>query len=100
MLIHQLPLDAAITTLRSARTGLSPADAAARQREFGANRIDRLPATPLVVRFIGQFTHFFAILLWIAALLAFVADLRMPGQGMATLAIAIIVVIVINGAFV
>jgi calcium-translocating P-type ATPase len=99
MLIHQLPLDAAITTLRSARTGLSPADAAARQREFGANRIDRLPATPLVARFISQFTHFFAILLWVAALLALVADLRMPGQGMATLAIAIIVVIVINGAF-
>jgi len=99
MLIHQLSLDAAFATLRSSPAGLSHADALARRREFGANRIERLPSTPLVLRFAGQFTHFFAILLWVAALLALVADLRMPGQGMATLAIAIVAVIVVNGVF-
>jgi magnesium-transporting ATPase (P-type) len=99
MLIHQLSLDAALATLRSGPKGLSGPEAATRMRQFGANRIERLPATPVAVRFVSQFTHFFAILLWVAALLAFVADLRMPGQGMATLAIAIVVVIVINGAF-
>jgi calcium-translocating P-type ATPase len=99
MLIHQLSLDEAFATLRSAPGGLSPTEAAARRVEFGSNRIERLPGKPLAVRFISQFTHFFAILLWVAALLALIADWWMPGQGMATLAVAIVAVIVINGAF-
>ena len=54
MLIHELPLDAAFTTLRSGPTGLSRADAAARRLEFGPNRIERLARTPLAIRFLGQ----------------------------------------------
>jgi sodium/potassium-transporting ATPase subunit alpha len=99
MLIQQLPLDAAFATLRSGSVGLTRAEALQRLHEFGLNRIERLPTAPLVIRFIGQFTHFFAVLLWVAALLAFVADVQMPGEGMATLAVAIVAVIVINGAF-
>ena len=99
MLIHQLPLDAAFATLRSVPAGLSQADAAARRLEFGPNRIERLARTPLAVRFLRQFTHFFAALLWVAALLALIADWWMPGQGMAMLAAAIVAVIAINGAF-
>ena len=95
----QLPLDAAFAAVRSAPPGLSHADAAARRLEFGPNRIERLRQTPLAVRFLRQFTHFFAALLWAAALLALVADQWMPGQGMATLAAAIVAVIAINGAF-
>ena len=99
MQIHQLPLDAAFATLRSRAAGLSPDEAASRRREFGPNRIERLRSTPVAARFLRQFTHFFAALLWLAAILALVADRFMPGQGMATLAIAIVAVIVINGAF-
>ena len=99
MRIQQLTIDDALATFRSGPTGLSHAEAAARRREFGANRIERVASTPLAIRFIGQFTHFFAVLLWAAALLAIVAQLRMPGQGMATLACAIVAVIVINGVF-
>src|SRR5678815_2701733 len=99
MLIHQLPLDVAFATLRSAPEGLSPEEVAKRRVEFGPNRIERLPATPVAIRLVRQFTHFFAVLLWVAALLALVADWWMPGQGMATLAIAIVTVILINGAF-
>jgi len=99
MLIHQLPLDVVFATLRSAPQGLSPEEAAKRRVEFGPNRIERLPQTPVAVRLVRQFTHFFAVLLWVAALLALVADWWMPGQGMATLAIAIVTVILINGAF-
>jgi calcium-translocating P-type ATPase len=99
MLIHQLPLDAAFATLRSGPAGLSREDVAARRIEFGPNSIERLPTAPLFTRFIAQFTHFFAVLLWVAALLALIADFQMPGQGMAILGIAIVGVIVINGAF-
>ena len=99
MPIPELPLDAAFATLRSTAAGLSTVDAVARRLEFGPNRIERLPTTPLSVRFVSQFTHLFALLLWAAAFLAFIADLRMPGQGMATLATAIVAVVLINGAF-
>ena len=99
MLIHQLPLDSAFSTLRSTPTGLSRQEAASRRREFGPNRIESIPTTPPFTRFISQFTHLFAALLWVAAFLAFVADLHMPGQGMSTLAVAIVAVIVVNGAF-
>jgi calcium-translocating P-type ATPase len=99
MLIHQVPLDAAFATLRSRQAGLSATEAAARRIELGPNRIERLRSTPLAVRFLRQFTHFFAVLLWVAALLALVTDWWMPGQGMTTLALAIVAVVVINGAF-
>jgi len=99
MLIHQLPLDAAFEALRSTPTGLSAQEAASRRREFGSNRIEQLPRVPLPIRLVAQFTHFFAGLLWVAALLAFILDMQTPGQGMATLALAILTVILVNGAF-
>ena len=99
MLVHQLPLDAAFAITRSGPTGLSPADATARRLEFGPNRIDCVARTPLAGRFLRQFVHFFAALLWVAALLALIADWWMPGQGMAILAAAIVAVIAVNGAF-
>ena len=99
MLIQQLSIDDAFATLRSGPAGLSEAEATARRVGFGPNRIERLTSTPLAVRFARQFTHFFAVLLWAAALLAMASELRMPGQGMATLAGAIVIVIVINGVF-
>jgi hypothetical protein len=49
MLIHQLPLDEAFAALRSAPGGLSHAEADARLVEFGANRIEGLPGTPLAM---------------------------------------------------
>ena len=79
MLIHQLPLDAAFATLRSTPAGLTRTEAASRRLEFGPNRIERLPSAPLAVRCLRQFTHFFAVLLWAAALLALIADWWMPG---------------------
>jgi magnesium-transporting ATPase (P-type) len=63
--------------------------------EFGPNRIDRLPSTPAVTRFLAQFTHFFALLLWAAAFLAAIADREQPGQGLSTLAVAIVGVIML-----
>ena len=73
-MIHQLPLDAAFSTLGSTPAGLSHIDASARFVEFGPNRIERLPQASLSRRFAAQFTHFFAVMLWVAAALAFIAD--------------------------
>ena len=53
----------------------------------------------LLLGFAREFTHFFAIILWIGAALAFVAEHFDPGQGMASLGVSIVGVIVINGIF-
>jgi magnesium-transporting ATPase (P-type) len=53
----------------------------------------------LLLRFAREFTHFFAIILWLGAALAFFAEYFGPGQGMARLGIAIVGVILINGVF-
>lgn len=99
MNIHQLTVDAAVASLRSAPSGLDSTEAARRLHQFGPNRLERAVGTPRSLRFLREFTHFFAVVLWIAALLAFVADRSEPGQGMRALALAIVAVIVVNGLF-
>jgi sodium/potassium-transporting ATPase subunit alpha len=46
-----------------------------------------------------QFTHFFALVLWAAAALCFLAEYFQPGENMITLGWAIIIIILINGTF-
>jgi sodium/potassium-transporting ATPase subunit alpha len=48
---------------------------------------------------LGQFTHFLAVLLWMAALMSFLSECLHPGEGMLTLGIAIVAVIFINAVF-
>jgi calcium-translocating P-type ATPase len=80
-----------MTTVTSTR-GLTSAAAAQRLKEDGPNLLPQ-PRKPSWVRLLlGQMTHFFAIMLWVSAGLAVVAD--MPQLG-----IAIGVVVVINGVF-
>lgn len=99
MKIHQLPWEEAVKSLHSTNDGLSKAEAIRRLREYGPNRIKHLEKEPLILRFLKEFTHFFAIILWIAATLAFLAEFQDPGKGMATLGWSILGVIMINGLF-
>jgi sodium/potassium-transporting ATPase subunit alpha len=89
----------ALAGLRTTATGLSAGEAARRLAEFGPNRLEELGGDPLLLRFAREFVHFFALLLWLAAGLAFLAEHYDPGEGMARLGIAIVGVIVVNGAF-
>ena len=99
MKIHHLTVAAAFASLKSGLPGLSDAEAQRRLTEFGANEVEEVSREALVLTFVREFAHFFAIILWVAAGLAFFAEWREPGQGMATLGFAIIGVIVINGVF-
>ncbi|MBI3938060.1 MAG: cation-transporting P-type ATPase [Betaproteobacteria bacterium] len=99
MKINQLTVDEATASLRSSRAGLSAAQATRRLAEYGLNRIEKAEREPLALRFAREFTHFFALILWLAAALAYAAELREPGGGMAALAAAIVGVIVVNGVF-
>ncbi|ATQ29937.1 haloacid dehalogenase [Rhodococcus ruber] len=72
--------------------GLTGSEAAARLTRDGPNQLPAARRVPWWRRLIAQLTHFFALLLWFASALAFVA-------GMPELGIAVIVVIVVNGIF-
>lgn len=99
MKIHQLSAGQALESLRSRREGLSTAEAESRLREYGENRFERQDRPPLYKRFLKEFTHLFALILWLAAALAFFSAWREPGHGMATLGLAIMGVILVNGLF-
>ena len=72
--------------------GLSEAAAAARLLRDGPNVLPIRRPRPLWLEAVGQLTHFFALMLWAAGLLAFVA-------GLPQLGVAIFVVVLANGAF-
>ena len=99
MRITRLSVDHAFASLHSAREGLAAAEAARRLAEYGPNRVEEIAREPLWLKGARQFTHFFALILLVAAGLAFIAEAYGPGQGMATLGWAIIGVVVVNGAF-
>jgi len=99
MKVHQLSAEETIASLRSTPGGISSAEASRRLREYGPNLVRKIEREPVLLRFFKEFTSFFSLILWVAAGLAFVAEWSVPGQGMARLAHAIIVVIVVSGLF-
>ena len=99
MHLQEMTVEQCLASLKSSPTGLDAGEAARRLAEFGANHVEEVGRESLLLRFAREFTHFFAIILWIGAALAFIADHFDPDQGMARLGVAIVVVIVINGVF-
>ncbi|GGU50349.1 cation-translocating P-type ATPase [Lentzea flava] len=75
-----------------ATTGLSSAEAARRLRDDGPNALPQARRRHPLLLLVEQLVHFFALMLWGAAVLAAVA-------GMPALAVAIVVVVVLNGVF-
>ncbi len=75
-----------------APSGLTTAEVSARREQGGANRLPAARRPSPVRRLLGELIHFFAIMLWVAAVLAFVA-------GLPELSIAIVAVIVLNAIF-
>jgi len=72
--------------------GLADQEVADSRARFGDNRLLPAKPTPAWRRLLAELTHFFAALLWGAALLALIA-------GMPELAVAIALVVVINAVF-
>ncbi|HEX8978634.1 MAG TPA: cation-transporting P-type ATPase [Parasulfuritortus sp.] len=99
MRIASLNADQALASLNSSADGLTPGEAARRLAEYGPNRLVEVEREHWLLRFVRQFTHFFAVILWLGACLAFVAERYQPGEGMARLGVAIVGVILINGVF-
>jgi calcium-translocating P-type ATPase len=83
---------AAEVALATPSTGLTTDEAARRRRRDGPNTMPQPPPPSWLGLLVAQMTHFFAFMLWVAALLALAA-------GMPQLAVAIAVVVVLNAVF-
>ncbi len=97
--IPALTVAQALTSLKTRADGLPGAEAARRLAEFGPNHVEEMGKDSLLISFAREFTHFFAIILWVGAALAFTAEHYGPGQGMGRLGGAIVGVILVNGIF-
>ncbi|TAL07174.1 MAG: cation-transporting P-type ATPase [Porticoccaceae bacterium] len=99
MKLPHLDPDAALASLGSGRDGLNMTEAGRRLAEYGPNVLEAVARERLWWRFARELGHFFALVLWVAAALAFFAEWRQPGQGMAMLGYAIVAVILLNAVF-
>ncbi|MGQ0694861.1 MAG: cation-translocating P-type ATPase [Nitrospiraceae bacterium] len=97
--IHRLLIDDVLKRLETDGGGLSPDEAQRRLGRYGRNVLIEPDRYLLLLGLARHFTHFLAVLLWIAAGLSFAADFMRPGEGMATLGWAILGVIIINAGF-
>ena len=83
--IPRLPVRETLERLGSGHSGLSADEASRRLERVGLNVLTAPGSYSPLRAFVGQFTHFLAALLWMAALLAFAAHFMRPGEGMATI---------------
>jgi magnesium-transporting ATPase (P-type) len=88
---HRRAIEELYAHLHSGEDGLSQAEARLRLARYGANRIEEIAGQAFIVRLFKEFTHFFALILWLAAGLAFAAEWKDPGHGMAMLGYAVLV---------
>ncbi|TLM99152.1 MAG: cation-transporting P-type ATPase, partial [Actinobacteria bacterium] len=87
-----LTRDEVFERLKTSESGLPADEAQRRLEEYGPNEIREIKGRPMILKFLENFYHLFAIMLWIAGGLAFVA--QMPQLGW-----AIFAVIFINAIF-
>jgi potassium/sodium efflux P-type ATPase len=90
--IEMMPASDVFSALKSRPGGLTRKEAEDLLKDYGLNVIREVKGKSLLVKFLANFIHLMAILLWIAGFVALIA--RMP-----QLAISIWTVNIINGAF-
>jgi len=90
--VHALRVGEVHAALSSRPGGLPQAEVEERLRRHGPNAIREVRGAPLSVKFLSQFTHRMALLLWAGGLIGFLA-------GMPQLGAAVWAVNVVNGCF-
>lgn len=96
---HRIPLAELQHRLNCTDAGLDSADAASRLSEYGGNELRVRRETPEIIKFLRQFTNFFALLLIAGSALAFFADYLKPGEGNAYIGVALLAVVLLNAVF-
>ncbi len=89
---YTLSISDVYATAGTSPEGLTTAEASARLARFGRNSIQTIKGIPLWRKFLANFTHLMALLLWAGGAMAFIG--KMPELGWAVWA-----VIVINAIF-
>lgn len=69
MEITRLSVAEVVASPRTFADGLDGPEATRRLQEFGPNHIEEAQGKPLWLRFLEQFTHLFALILWVAVAL-------------------------------
>jgi magnesium-transporting ATPase (P-type) len=90
--IHTLSVSEVYSSLKTRPQGLTQDEADLLLGQVGRNALQEIKGRPLYLKFLSNFTHLMAILLWIGGLVAFFA--QMPQLGL-----AVWMVNIINGAF-
>lgn len=83
--VWTLPVEEVYESLGSDTSGLSEYEATRRLKQFGANELPEPAHRPLWLCFTDRLTHFMALLLWVAGILAFIS--RTPELGWAIWAV-------------
>ncbi len=98
-LIFQLDKTTLLRRLQTTEQGLNPARITRRLQEFGPNILEQAARKNYLLAYLRQYWQFFALLLEVAAGLAFVADHFAPDEGTDILAWAILAAVVITATF-
>ena len=98
-LIFMLDRPALLRRLQATEQGLSVGQVNRRLREFGPNILEKTARKNYLVAYANHYCQLFALLLEVAAGLAFVADHFQPGEGTDILAWAILAAVVITATF-
>jgi magnesium-transporting ATPase (P-type) len=98
MKIH-LALEETLKNLSSTADGLPSSEALQRLHKFGPDSVEKAAPTPPILRLLKGFVQFFSVILWVGAALAFFVEWSAPGQGMARIGYAVIIVILVSGTF-
>ena len=90
--LHAIPLPEVYKRLETRPQGLTQTEVQERLNRFGRNSILKVKGKPLILKFLANFTHLMALLLWAGGVVGFIAQLPQLG-------FAIWTVNLINGAF-
>ncbi|REE26423.1 P-type E1-E2 ATPase [Methanothermobacter defluvii] len=90
--IYELEVEEVLQRLETSESGLDPQEAEKRLKIHGPNKLEEVKRRPLILLFLSNLYNVLALLLWIAAILSFIT-------GNYQLAVAIVMVIIINALF-
>ena len=97
--IGQIPPEQVYAYLHTSPEGLGSADVTERLAHIGPNRFEIVDRWKLLRSLARQFTNFFAILLFLSAIVCFIAHRINPGENMALLGWAVTGVAIFNALF-
>jgi len=96
---HKIKIEELYTRLKTSKKGLSEKEAEKRLKRYGPNILKLKKGVPEIVKFLKHLFNFFAILLWIGSILAFISEAIYPGEGNLYIGIALIGVVILNALF-